>query len=263
MAENPTLVFTHGMFCTGDFFNNLIEFFTQKGYQCKKITLPYHDTLLKEKPDIRLANYGISEYSDFLYQELAKIKGDYILVGHSMGGLITLKTAAHPLVNPKKVILLSPAAPWGVFALKPSVFKTFFSVLMTKNFQEIPISLSFEDISFSMLNKIPEDKRHAIYEKMVWESGKAAFEMGFWVFDSHRASHVDPSYLNCPIIVFTGDSDNITPYSVVKKATIKLEKSLRKISSISRVKLITLFDTGHWLLTELSPEKILEEIERE
>jgi len=249
------------MFCTGDFFDALIKFFTSLGYNCKKITLPYHDTLFKYQPDIRLVNFGIREYAEFVRQELAQIDGDYILIGHSMGGLISLVAAAVPGINPQKIILLAPAAPWGIFALKVSVLKTFFRIIITPNFWEMPISLSFEDISYSMLNKLPEDQRHQIYDQMVWESGKAAFEMGFWMLDRQRASHIDHRHLNCPIIIFAGEEDRITPLAVVMDAATTLEKKLRKISSPARVKLIRLFDMGHWLLTELDPQKILEEIE--
>lgn len=249
------------MFCTGDFFDSLIGFFTQTGYNCKKITLPYHDTSLKCSPDIRLARYGIREYSHFLKEEILEIKGDYVLIGHSMGGLISLVTAALPGINPQKVILLSPAAPWGIFALKISVLKTFFRIMITPHFWEQPIKLSFEDISYSMLNKIPEDQRCQIYDQMVWESGKAAFEMGFWALDRQRATYVDYKSLNCPIIIFAGEEDRITPFTVIQDSALTLEKNLRKISSPAKVKLIRLFDTGHWLLSELSPQKILTEIE--
>ncbi len=279
MAEKPVLVFVPGMFCHAGFFQKLVDFFIALGYECLVTTMPYHDRLLTQPPRPELANLGILNYVEHLETIIEKLQRDFILVGHSMGGLIGMKTASLPNVHPKALILLSPAAPYGILALRYTVIKSFYPVLTTPSFWKIPISLSWENILYSMLNQVPEQEAMEIFEQMVWESGKAGFQMGFWVLDPAKATKFEPQGITCPIIIFSGQKDRITPSKVVKDTAkfldlrpnvlVRLVERLWQLrkgqwekQEFRRVKFISLPDMGHWLLTELDPDRILQEIER-
>ena len=58
----------------------------------------------------------------------------------------------------------------------------------------------------------------------MYESGRAAFEIGFWLLDLGKASYVDESKVTCPVLVIAGAEDRITPASVVKK-TANIQRS--------------------------------------
>jgi len=275
----PVLIFVPGMFCHAGFFGKLVDFFKDRGYECLALTLPLHDRFLIQRPNPELAQLGILNYVDYVEKIISKLKKDFILIGHSMGGLISMKTASLPSVHPKALILLAPAAPYGILALRCTVIKSFYPVLTTPNFWKMPIKLSYEDVRYSMLNQLPEKEAQAIYELMVWESGKAGFQMGFWSLDKTKATKLEPQGITCPIIIFSGKQDRITPYKVVKGTAefldlkpnllVRLFERLWQLSkgkwekqAFRRVKFIVLPQMGHWLLTELEPEKILREIEQ-
>ncbi len=267
------------MFCHAGFFSKIVEFFQAKGYECLALTMPHHDRLLSQPPNPELAKLGILNYVENLEKIVEKLEKEFVLIGHSMGGLISMKTASLPSVHPKALILLAPAAPYGILALRLTVIKSFYPVLTKPNFWKIPISLSLENILYSMLNQLPENEAQEIYDQMVWESGKAGFQMGFWSLDPAKATKLEPEGITCPIIIFSGQKDRITPHKVVKSTAefldlrpnllVRLVERIWQLSKgqwekqeFRRVKLIVLPEMGHWLLTELDPARILQEIER-
>jgi hypothetical protein len=67
------------------------------------------------------------------------------------------------------------------------------------------------------MGRMPPHERGRIYEKLVHESGRAAAEIGFWLFDRAGASKVDVEALTCPSLVVSGAEDRLTPASVVRR----------------------------------------------
>ena len=257
MKERPILVFVPGMFCHAGVFNRLVQYLGSKGWPCLALTLPYHDVAKPYKPDPRLAQMGINEYVQFVQEQLAQLDRAYILIGHSMGGLISLKATGLVDVNPKLLILLSPAVPCPIVAFRASVIKSFQPILSTWKWWQKVITMGYEDIEYSMLNKVPEDQRQAIYNTLVYESGRAAKQMGFWFFGD-LTTRVNYPGINCPVVIFIGEDDNITPHDVVSKLAKKLRKKTNQ-----PITFVPLPELGHWLLTEMDfaqLEQLLEQL---
>ncbi|MBD3359960.1 MAG: alpha/beta fold hydrolase [Candidatus Buchananbacteria bacterium] len=257
MKEKPVLVFIHGMFCTEKVFSSLAKFFKQNGFTVMAVRLPFHDVLIGEQPPAELGTTSILDYVEYLKEIVIKINSEYILLGHSMGGLICSKLVSQPDINPKGMVLLAPAVPRWVIALKPSVLKSFKNIITTKNFWNRAIHMSFEEICYSMLNMVPDEDRLQIYRCLTYESGRAGFELGFWAFDTRKATKLNYKNITCPIVVFAGTEDNITPVSVISDFVKKLDKK-----SPAPISFHVLEGKGHWLVTELDPQLILEEIEK-
>ncbi len=256
MEQKPMLIFVHGMFCHSGVWDEMVSYFTERGYECLAIDLPFHDQPQNKPPDPRLAKTSIKDYVSYLLDLVKGVNREYILIGHSMGGLIVMLAAGEEAVEPRSIILLSPAAPSGIMAFRWSVFKTFYKTLRTPYFWEKTIKMTREEISYSMLNRLPAEERGRIYDTLKHESGKAAFEMGFWFADPEKVTEVNPENITCPITIFIGTHDRITPHDVVtataKKLGYKKPKS-KKLESdpVARVELISLKGHGHWLLTEM------------
>lgn len=75
------------------------------------------------------------------------------------------------------------------------------------------------------------------------------FEIGYWFFDSRRASRVDESEVTCPVLVVGASRDRITPVSVVRRVA-------RKYGAVSTYKEFE--NQAHWVVGEPGWEDVAE-----
>jgi pimeloyl-ACP methyl ester carboxylesterase len=190
-------------------------------------------------PDARLGTTSLLDYVADLEEEIARLGTRPILVGYSMGGLLAQILASRGLG--KALVLIAPAAPAGIIALRPSNVSAFLRSMTTWGFWRKPMRLTFAEAFESMLSRLsPTDQRRA-YSRLVFESGRAACEIGFWFFDPHRASRVETAKVTCPVLVIAGGRDRMEPPSVVRQVAAKY-------SAVSEYKE---FDgCAHWIVSE-------------
>lgn len=210
-----TIFMIHGMWGGGWYWAKFKAFFEARGYRCVAPTLRYHDVDPSVEPDPNLGTTSLLDYARDLEEEIASLGTDPILMGHSMGGLLGAILASRG--HGKALVQLNPAPPRGVFALRPSVIRSFWSGLTTWAFWRKPFRQTFAEAVYSMLQVLtPEEQRDA-YARFVYESGRAASEVGFWPFDRHRASAVREERVPCPVLVVAGAEDRITPAAVTRQ----------------------------------------------
>jgi pimeloyl-ACP methyl ester carboxylesterase len=248
MAE--TIVMIHGMWGTGWYWEDFRGFFERKGYQCVVPTLRFHDMDPRGIPDPRLGATSLLDYAEDLEKMIRGLHATPILMGHSMGGLLAQILGSRGLV--KALVLLTPAAPHGIMALKPSVIKSFWSGLTRWGFWKKAFRPTFAEAAYSMLNLMPSESRKGIYDKFVYESGRAASEIGFWLFDSKGAAKVDETKVTCPVLIVAGEKDRITPISVTRKIAEKY-KEVATYKEFS--------NHAHWVIGEPGWQQIAEYIE--
>ncbi len=87
------------------------------------------------------------------------------------------------------------------------------------------------------------------YWKFSYESGRAACEIGFWLLDPNKASHVDETKVRCPVLVVAGAEDRITPASNVRKVADKYGAEYRVYEG-----------HAHWIMGEPGWEVVAEDI---
>lgn len=239
-----TIFMIHGMWCGGWTWENYIRYFEKLGYRCIAPTLRHHDAKKDDKPHPDLGTTSLLDYISDLEKEITAFDAPPIIMGHSMGGLLAQLLGSKGLGN--ALVLLSSAPPAGVFALKPTVLKSFFSSITTYGFWKKPIFPTLEEAVYSTLHQLPDEEQKEIYGKFVFESGKAGFEIGFYPFDKKGAAKVDESKVTCPVLVISGKKDRITPASVVKKVAEKYKQAeYREFEGFA-----------HWVVGEPGWEKI-------
>lgn len=245
MAE--TLFMIHGMWGGPWTWENYRRFFENEGYDCVTPTLRHHDMDPQEDPDPRLGTTSLLDYAEDLEQEIQQLGVTPIVMGHSMGGLLAQILANRGAA--KALVLLAPAPPAGIIAQTPSVIKSFWSVQTTWGFWKKPMRQTFSEAVYSMLHLLPPDEQKETYDKFVYESGRAASEIGYWFLDPNNASSVDESKVTCPVLVIVGAEDRITPASVVRQVAKKYEA----VSTYKEFR-----EHAHWVLAEPGWEEIAE-----
>lgn len=247
MGDNKEIVMIHGMMFGGWYWENYKNFFEDRGFSCFVPTLPFHDMNPQESPAPELGTTSLLDYADYLESEIKKLGSTPIIMGHSMGGLLTQILAGRGLA--KAAVLITPASPGGINALAPSTIISFADVILSWKFWERPFRFSFRKAVYSMLHKLPEDKQKDVYNRMVFESGYAAFQIGFWPLDSMKAAQVDNQKVTCPVLVVSGKEDRITP----ARASKKVAKKYQPVSTYKEFE-----NHAHFLLMEPGWEKVSE-----
>ena len=245
MAE--TIVMIHGMMGGAWYWEHYKKFFESKGYTCIIPTLRFHDMEPEERPNPALGMTSLLDYAGDLEKEIKELHTVPILMGHSMGGLLAQILASRGLA--KVLVLLTPASPYRIMSLKPSVIRTFGSALTQYGFWKRPFRLTLNEVVYSMLQLFPPEEQKVLYARFVYESGRAAFEIGLWFFDHLGAAKVDELKITCPVLVISGTMDKITPASVVRKVA-------EKYKSVSTYKEFTTH--SHWVVGEPGWQEVAE-----
>ncbi len=244
-----TILMIHGMGCGEWVWENYKSFFEKKGYSCITPTLRYHDMDPKDTPDPQLGTTSLLDYVDDLEKEISTLDNPPIIMGHSMGGILAQILSSRNSV--KAAVLLTPSAPRGIIPVTYSVLKCFSDILMTWGYWKKPVHFSFEKLVYAVFNLTPADEHQKLYNKMVYESGRALFQMGSWFMDSAKTTKVDHEKVTCPVLVISGKEDRITPASIVKKVANKY----RAVSTYKEFP-----NHAHWVLGEPDWQEIAEYI---
>lgn len=221
------------------------KIFEGKGYRCIVPTLRYHDMDPKGIPNPKLGTTSLLDYAADLEEEIRRLDSKPILIGHSMGALLAQILGSRGLA--RALVLLTPASPGGINALTPSVIRSFQSVLMGYGFWKKPRRQTFNEAVYSMLQLLTAEEQRKTYSRFVYESGRAAAEIGFWYLDKKGASKVNEKKVSCPVLVIAGSQDKITPASVVRKVANKY----RAVSTYKEFP-----DHAHWVVGEPGWEEI-------
>ncbi len=180
---------------------------------------------------------SLLDYAADLEAEIRALDETPVLMGHSMGGLLTQMLAARGAA--REAILITPAAPAGVMAVKASVLRVFARQILTWGFWRKPGKFNWEEMRYGIFNRLPEDEARALFAEAVWESGRAASEIAFWLLDPRHAARVEAAAVTCPVLTLGATHDRITPASVVRQVAKRYPPGTYKEFP----------DHGHWVLT--------------
>jgi pimeloyl-ACP methyl ester carboxylesterase len=230
----PPILMIHGGFCGGWTFDGFAAPFRVAGHEVIAPDLPGHAA---EAPREAALGLSMTDYAAAVVQHAAKLASPPILIGHSMGGLVSLMAAAQTPVA--GVILLAPSAPWGVggSSMEEAVSAVSLYTLGPYWAQAIePDYLSFRRYGVDRLER-PE--RRAIFERMRPESGRALFEVLNWWLDPFMTTMIRPEAIAAPILAITGERDVIHPPPTVRETAKRAGAQLQVMP-----------DMSHWLIGE-------------
>ncbi len=243
-----TIFMIHGMWGTSAFWDNYRAFFEAKGYRVIATNLRYHNSTRKDDPDPRLGKTRLLDYAEDLEKEIRQLDEKPIIMGHSMGGLLTQILGSRDLG--RALIALTPAAPVGIFPVTPSVLRSFFSILTTWGFWHKPVRQTFGEACYSMLNLLSLEEQKAEYAKFVHESGRAIAAVGLWMLGGGLDGRVDARKVTAPMLIIGGGQDHITPAWVVRQIGKKYQHATY----------MEYPDKAHWIVSGPGWEDVAEDI---
>jgi pimeloyl-ACP methyl ester carboxylesterase len=236
MKTKDTILLIHGFGNNFRVWDQYIDFFQKNGFDVVAPNLRFH---APDESILGLENVSLVDYVDDLGAVIKTMKAEPIIMGYSMGGLITLKLLERGFG--KMGICLAPAAPRGINALSISVLRLFFRNLLVWRFWKKVHAPRFSAAYFGALGHLPRPDAQAIFDRISsHESGRVGAEIGFPVFDPYRVSEVDEKKIKCPVLVIGSYKDKVTPVRIARSVA-------KKLLRVSDYKEYSTF--GHWLMT--------------
>lgn len=242
MTMKPPVVMIHGGFCGPWVWEGFAARFRDQGYEVLTPALRHHTG---GKPPPALGTTSLTDYAADLQKLIDGLDSPPILVGHSMGGLLSQMLAARTKIA--AAVLLAPSPPWGVPPSTLFEIGAAHGLMLRVGFWNTILEPNFTVAAAHSLDRFPKAQREEIFKRFLPESGRATFEVLHWGLDMRRASEVDVRKVTSPLLFLTGAGDRISPPGTVRRAAA-LYKGLATYE--------TLPDMSHWLVGEPGWEKV-------
>lgn len=210
---SKTIVMVHGVNCGGWCFEPFRAVFEARGYACHTPDLIGHGAD-KTNAIERLAGVGIADYRAQMREFIEALPEKPILLGHSMGAVIAQQIAAEGLAE--KLVLASPAPHAGILPSTDPEKQLGQDLMSLGAFWTRAFDPNFEIACNISLNRLPPERQRRVFEAFGPESGKALFELFFWMFDEAAATAVDAGAVRCPVLTLSGTDDRVVPLATAK-----------------------------------------------
>ena len=196
------------MFMTQRCWDGWVAYFENRGYTCSALPWPGRDlpleTLREQHPDPQLGKLTLDEVVDAFDRAIRAMPQAPVIIGHSMGGLVT-----QILINRglgAAGVAVDPAPPLGVFPTQWSFLRANWAVLNPLIASSIPHDMSFQQFQYAFVNGMPlEEQRRAYDEQVVPESrrvGRGALS---------KVAKLDFTRPHAPLLLLAGSIDHIIP----------------------------------------------------
>jgi pimeloyl-ACP methyl ester carboxylesterase len=186
-------------------FDRFKAVFESLGFTCHAPDLVGHGTKAIAGGK-NLVGVGMSDYRAELEVFLATVPPRPVLLGHSMGGVLAQQLAAQGLA--RALVLAAPAPRAGILPPTEAEKKLDRDLIGLGAFWKTVINPDFDLARLYTLNRVPESEQRAVFDKFGPESGRAFFELFFWMFDLSGAM-VDTGAVTCPVLCLVGADDKI------------------------------------------------------
>jgi pimeloyl-ACP methyl ester carboxylesterase len=207
--QSKTIVFVTGAFVSSDGWKPWQNFFENKGYKTIAPPWPYKDgnasELRARQPnDTDLADLTLTKLIDHYAAIVKSFPEKPIVIGHSLGGLITQIIVNRDLAAAGVAIHSVP--PQGVFPYEFSFLKAGWRALGLFTSLKKTYLMSFKDWQYAFVNGMSiEDQRAAYIQNTIPESKRVA-RGGLT-----SAAKVDFKKEHAPLLLTSGTIDNIIP----------------------------------------------------
>lgn len=210
-SKSRTIIFITGAFVSSDCWEQWSSYFQQQGYHTLTPAWPHKEapacTLRQRHPDALIASQRLSSLTTFFQGVATQLPEKPILIGHSIGGLIT------QLLLQKGVaaagIAIHSLQPQGIFTFKFSFYKAGWPALGFFTDPKKSYLMSFREWQYAFTNGMSyEAQKEAYYRLLVPESKLIVRDA------TTSDAKVDFSLPHAPLLFISGSSDHFIPASL-------------------------------------------------
>lgn len=207
--KSKTVMFVTGAFVTHHGWDEWIKYFESKGYKAIAPAWPYKDgspqELRDRQPnDIKLALLTLNEVVDSYANVAKSLPEKPIIIGHSLGGLMTQILVSRGLAE--AAVAIHPVPPLGVFPYEFSFLKAGWRSLGLFTSVKKTYLMSFKTWQYAFVNDMPLAEQKAAWEANTIPESKTVARGGLT-----SAAKVDFKKPHAPLLITAGEKDHIIP----------------------------------------------------
>ena len=213
MKENThkTIVFITGAFVHHSCWDQWRCFFEQKGYNTIVPPWPGKEQSAEKlrlgHPDRMVAGIRLAALTEYYSKLIGDLSQKPILIGHSMGGLITQLLLQRNLAAAG--IAIHSLQPQGIFTFKFSFYKAGWPALGFFTAIEKTYLMSFQEWQYAFTNGMDyEEQRDAYYRFIIPESKRVVRDA------TTSTAKIDFSRPHAPLLFLAGSTDKFIPASL-------------------------------------------------
>ena len=229
--QRLAIVFVTGAFISNKSWDAWRIYFETKGYITIAPPWPYKDAsaedLRKRQPDVFLASVNLNQLIDHYASIIKLLPEKPILIGHSVGGLVTQVLINRELAAAGVVIHSLP--PLGVIPFEISFWKSWWKSLHPFTSRKETYLMSFQTWQYFFTNGMGPDEQKRAYNNFLVPESKLIIRDCLFanVAVDFKKPHV-------PLLILAGSTDNAIPASL----NWRNYKKYQDISSVTNFKML-------------------------
>jgi pimeloyl-ACP methyl ester carboxylesterase len=207
--KTKNIVFVTGAFVNSSSWDEWRTYFELKGYNTTAPAWPFKDATTQElrarQPhDTALATLTLKEVIDHYINVVKSFSEKPIVIGHSLGGLMTQIIVNRDLAAAG--VAIHPVPPQGIFPYEFSFLKAGWKALGFFTSLEKTYLMSFKDWQYAFVNGMALKDQKEAYEKYTIPESKTVARGGLT-----SAAKVDFKKPHPPLLITSGSEDTIIP----------------------------------------------------
>ena len=238
-ATRPTVVFIHGAANDHSVWALQSRYYAYHGWNAFAVDLPGHGK------SAGLAKNSVGELADWMsrFLDAAGVKSA-ALVGHSMGSLVALETAARHPQRIRKLAMIGTSVPI-------QVSEPLLNASKANDHVAYEMINAYAHSSSAQIggNRIPGMWMMGSAMRLMERSGDGVLHADFSACNDYTSGLDAAQNVKCPVLLVLGKRDQMTPMKVAKDLASKL----------SDVKMVALDGTGHAVMAE-RPDDVLDSL---
>ncbi len=243
------VVFVHGLWLLAESWNAWREYFEAQGYSTVAVDWPADQGSHAEAHAHAdsLAGTSVTDVADHVAEVIAGLDRKPVIVGHSFGGLLVQIIAGRGLAA--ATVTIDPAPSRGVLPLPFSSLKAAFPVLGNPLNYGRTVTLTFDEFRYGFANAVTEDEARELYATFHTPApGRPLFQAATANLNPWAATKADKKNPERgPMLVVTGENDNIVPFALANAAYKKQRKNAAAVTE-----LVEIPGAGHSLIIDSS-----------
>ena len=244
------VVFVHGLWLLAGSWDAWRERFEQEGYATVAVDWPDDpaDRDAAHADPTVFAKKTVGQVADHVSEVVGGLDRKPIVIGHSFGGLLAQIVAGRG--QALATVAIDPAPSRGVLPLPFSALKASFPVLGNPGNRNRAVTLTFDEFRYGFANAVSEQEAHHLYDTFhVPAPGRPLFQAATAnLLPGTEAQAEKRRADRGPLLVVSGEKDNIVPWSLANAAYKKQKANAHHVTEIVEIPGVghSLVIDSHW-----------------